>query len=621
MDLTTFQHSPFLSALGNAILNSLWQGFLFWIIYETIVISYKNTSAKGKHNLSALFIFSSFTWFIYTFISKLTVNAKSNFVLQGNNFSEQTGSISPFHEILAYSASILPYLSIAYILLLFFLMLKLFTAYKQVNFIAQKNLIHPEKSLQNFALKVASQLKISKKVKIWISKNIEVPATVGFIKPVILIPFASINNLSVDQLEAIILHEFSHIKRNDYLINLLVSVIETILFFNPFIAIFVKIIKRERENCCDDFVLQYRYDPHSYASALLKLEQGRNINLQLALGAVSGKKQLLSRIKRITGAGTVSQFNYGQKLLALLIMTGIFCSLAWISASNIKKEITPASAKNHLLKSDQPKTSSTETIIKEPEKKKIVLQKENSLELNKIEKEPQQEKLINGLNEKPALKKLSDKNPFGLFLKENNFKALPFKNIPKIQLEDFGFNVNTEINKGLKQAYIEISKIDWKKIQSDINKSMAEIKIEELPEKERAAIITAKKYLSIINLEKQQSNTSQIVKELQQQRMHEDSLEHTKSLLFQRARPAEQFRTERAQGLNEAPAYSFNFDNQGGNNRIRERKGQKPEENTRVIELRGKKININVRKNSLNVPHTPPSAQGIKSSRRIIVEI
>jgi hypothetical protein len=103
--------------------------------------------------------------------------------------------------------------------------------------------------------------------------------------------------------------------------------------------------------------------------------------------------------------------------------------------------------------------------------------------------------------------------------------------------------------------------------------------------------------------------------------MHEDSLEHTTSSLFQRARSAEQFRTERAQGLNGAPAYSFNFDNQGRNNKIRERNGQKPEENTRVIELSGKKINIDVRKNSLNVPHTPPSAQGIKSSRRIIVEI
>ena len=77
------------------------------------------------------------------------------------------------------------------------------------------------------------------------------------------------------------------------MINLLVTVIETLLFFNPFVAIFIKVIKRERENCCDDFVLQYRYDltlciGFTKTGTIPWLE-----NVKLALGAVSGKKQLL----------------------------------------------------------------------------------------------------------------------------------------------------------------------------------------------------------------------------------------------------------------------------------------------------------------------------------------
>ena len=172
-------------------------------------------------------------------------------------------------------ATLLPYLSVAYIFLLLFLMAKLFTAYRHVHYIAHKNLLNPPAALDLFASQVSLQMEIPKKIKIWISNHIEVPATIGFIKPVILIPFASLNHLTVHQLEAVILHELSHIKRNDYFINLLISIIETILFFNPFIALFIKIIKSERENCCDDFVLQYRYDPHSYASALLRLEQSR----------------------------------------------------------------------------------------------------------------------------------------------------------------------------------------------------------------------------------------------------------------------------------------------------------------------------------------------------------
>ena len=133
-------------------------------------------------------------------------------------------------------------------------------------------------------------------------------------------------------MEAIILHEISHIKRNDYLVNLFVSLIETILFFNPFVVLLGKIIKKERENCCDDFVLQYQYDRHSYASALLVLEQSREQQFRLALTATSGRKQLLFRIKRIMEVKNSNDgLNYGQKLLALLLSTGIICSIAWLT--------------------------------------------------------------------------------------------------------------------------------------------------------------------------------------------------------------------------------------------------------------------------------------------------
>ncbi len=60
MDLSSFQHSLFLSALGNAILNSFWQGFLLWLVYETVVIAYKKINANIRHNLSVLCILCFF---------------------------------------------------------------------------------------------------------------------------------------------------------------------------------------------------------------------------------------------------------------------------------------------------------------------------------------------------------------------------------------------------------------------------------------------------------------------------------------------------------------------------------------------------------------------------------
>ena len=328
MNLAALQHSMFLQALGSAILNSLWQGFIIWIIYETINVSYKNASSAFKNKLSTVLFFISFGWFIISFITGIYTDENfSSITLNPGSIALAESSKGPafsIQSILSYISSSLPYLSVSYIFLLIFLMFKLFSSYRYVYFIATKRLVAPPFELQHFASKVAEQLYITKKISVWISNHVDVPATIGFLKPVILIPIASINSLSSHQLEAIILHELSHIKRNDYITNLFISVIETILFFNPFILLLAKTIKRERENCCDDFVIQYRYDPHSYATALLRLEQSRRSNLQLVIGAVSGKKQLLKRIKRITNGKVVSkQFNYGQKLLALLFVTFI----------------------------------------------------------------------------------------------------------------------------------------------------------------------------------------------------------------------------------------------------------------------------------------------------------
>ncbi|MDQ2863151.1 MAG: M56 family metallopeptidase, partial [Bacteroidota bacterium] len=315
MDFASLQHSVFLQSLGSAILNSLWQGFTLWFLYETISVYYKTASARFKNNLGTLLLFLTFLWFTITFISKLMIRQEiigSDITPALHHAQITSQATSALQQFLTYVGSSMPYLSIAYIFLLFFLMAKLFAAYRYVYIISNKRLIDPPAGLDSFTLKVATQMKIPRKITVWISNHIDVPATIGFLKPVILIPFASLNNLSGNQLEAIILHELSHIKRNDYIINIIISVIETILFFNPFVALLSTIIKRERENCCDDFVLQYQYDPHSYALALLRLEQSRIGNIKLAMGAVSGKKQLLSRIMRITNGQAVNKtFNYG----------------------------------------------------------------------------------------------------------------------------------------------------------------------------------------------------------------------------------------------------------------------------------------------------------------------
>jgi beta-lactamase regulating signal transducer with metallopeptidase domain len=357
MNLTALQHSAFLQSLGWAIANSLWQGVILWCIYLLVNIIHKNASSTFKTNSGTASLFLLFAWFIVTFCQKFytLIDSTEQNVSGNSSFSLRVAGTSSFlswHKIIDGILKTLPYLSVAYLLLLVILALRLVNSYRHIYFIKNHGLHKAGVEWRLFAEKVANHIGITKKITIWLSDHVDVPATIGFIKPVILIPLASMNQLSVAQLEAIILHELSHIKRNDYLLNLFISLIETVLFFNPFVVLLCKVIKKERENSCDDFVIQYQYDRHSYASALLSLEQSRIQNLRLALTATSGKKQLLHRIQRIMEENTKARgFNYGQKLMALILGTGIICSVAWLSPEK-KEHAVPNSitVKNNVAK-------------------------------------------------------------------------------------------------------------------------------------------------------------------------------------------------------------------------------------------------------------------------------
>jgi hypothetical protein len=125
----------------------------------------------------------------------------------------------------------------------------------------------------------------------------EVPAVVGWLKPVILIPAGLITGLTANQLEYLIAHEIAHIRRRDYLINLLQTAIETLLFYHPAIWWTSRQIRLERENCCDDLAVCACGDAIGYARALAELERIRGVEPQLAMAASGG--HLLPRIRRL----------------------------------------------------------------------------------------------------------------------------------------------------------------------------------------------------------------------------------------------------------------------------------------------------------------------------------
>ena len=146
---------------------------------------------------------------------------------------------------------------------------------------------------------LARQLGIRRSIGLCESALAKVPSVIGWLKPVILVPAGALMNLSASELEAVLAHELAHIRRLDYLANLLQSAIETLMFYHPAMWWVSKHIRAERENCCDDMAIAACGDRIVYARALTALEELRGTFPPFALAATGGP--LLARIRRLLG--------------------------------------------------------------------------------------------------------------------------------------------------------------------------------------------------------------------------------------------------------------------------------------------------------------------------------
>src|SRR5688572_9975621 len=133
-------------------------------------------------------------------------------------------------------------------------------------------------------------------VRLLETSRIDVPAVIGVIRPVIVVPIGALTGLSAQHIEAILAHELAHIRRHDYLVNLLQAAVEALMFYHPAVWWMSKQIRLERENCCDDIAAAACGDRCVYASALAELEERRGPSLAMA---ASGDGDLLTRVRRL----------------------------------------------------------------------------------------------------------------------------------------------------------------------------------------------------------------------------------------------------------------------------------------------------------------------------------
>ncbi len=309
-DSPQWQH--ILAALGMTIFHSFWQGpllmALLWSLLKCI--------GHEKANIRFVITFITLTLLLICFVA--------TFYFQWDSLEEKVSVVQPLNseystlpdltgqqvkltlwdQILGKTDEIFFQLSkTAHWIALFWLVGSLCLATRlglglwQIRQLKSYRQALPQ-VWQQKGLSLQQQLGIRQRVAYGFSDRLDSPLTLGWLKPLILLPASLLMAMPAAHLECILVHELAHIRRRDYLWNLMQSLAEVVLFYHPAYWYIASVLEQERELACDAITLQVTGRPLVYAQALLQVASLQASFSRLVL-SVKGRSGFAERIKRM----------------------------------------------------------------------------------------------------------------------------------------------------------------------------------------------------------------------------------------------------------------------------------------------------------------------------------
>src|SRR5688572_15103827 len=299
----------FVKALGWTFTHSVWQALLALLVAYTLLTAMKKAKPAVRYNLllatASLFICGV----VITFIYELTQNGGTgegigkNTSLQALLYNDSSAASPVILEskriidiMQTYFNQYLHYLVAVWFIIFCAKWLRLSLSLDYVNRISRFESAQANEEWQTLLIELKNKLGIIKPVKLLHSNIVKVPLASGFIKPIILVPAGMLMNMPAHLIESILLHELAHIRRGDYLVNILQSAIETIFFFNPFILKLSGLIREEREACCDAIAVDATKNKISYVQALVAFSEYATTSTNM-LAFSGSRNHLLQRVK------------------------------------------------------------------------------------------------------------------------------------------------------------------------------------------------------------------------------------------------------------------------------------------------------------------------------------
>ncbi|MDQ0967728.1 bla regulator protein BlaR1 [Flavobacterium sp. W4I14] len=336
-----------LHALGATLFHSLWLGVILALLAGLVMFTTRKASAAMRYNLLticlALFVVAIFFTFykelqkpIGSIADQVVINLPTGATDQPVIANVQHDMYSGLNKILSLWNAYAYQIVLIWFLIICGKCIQLMVGLNGVYHLRNHKTYAAGKKWDEKLAMLAEELGLSQSVKIMQSGIAQVPMVVGHFKPLILIPLGLLTGLSNAEVEAILSHELAHIKRKDYLVNLLQSFIEIVFFFNPAVLWVSQLIKTEREHCCDDLAITCVSDRKNYVQALIFCQEFKQCAPAYAM-AITGKKgSLLHRASRML-FNTNSTLNKMEKtILTIALVSVVVCSAAFKSVGNAK---------------------------------------------------------------------------------------------------------------------------------------------------------------------------------------------------------------------------------------------------------------------------------------------
>ena len=344
-----------LRAVCWSLLHSLWQGLIFAVVAGVIMVLTKKAPSTLRYNLlcglMALFLVASG----YTFYRELHLPTAASSIANNVNPTtdiKETVSATPVvttqpatHALQTGIDSLVQYFNthaslvvVTWFIIFLARFVKVLSGLVYAQRIRHYQTNAAPAEWQQRLEQLLDKLQITRPVSLLESALIKIPVVVGFLKPVILVPVGMLAHISPQQVESILLHELAHIRRQDYLFNLIQHLVDTIFFFNPALIWVSSLIREERENCCDDVAIRETRSRKQLIAALVAFHEYKQSAQGYALSFAGKDNGVVSRVKRIVNKKNHS-LSAGER--ALLMGGLMILSAAFVTINSSRPELPP----------------------------------------------------------------------------------------------------------------------------------------------------------------------------------------------------------------------------------------------------------------------------------------